>query len=114
MKRLDLRIPTVEEPFIELTMFDPCHFEVLLKDDEEEDIEEILNHEIIHAAIFRTEGYLATTHLDGLTWWEKAKEDGKLHLAFSWRGWVIFQLPLWECFSKSHKFDKTLRLSEQK
>lgn len=89
-----LRIATKEDGHIHTTTIDPCLDEIILvktKDEDgkvcetnkelEDDIEEVLNHEILHIIVKRLSNYLVCCAMDDISGWCKT-EEGKDKIIF--------------------------------
>lgn len=92
--RILLRVADIEDGQIHTTTIDPCFDEVILvktKDEDgkvcetnqelEDDILEVLNHEVLHILIKRAKTYLVSCSLDEISGWCKTKE-GKDKIIF--------------------------------
>jgi len=89
-----LRVATKEDGHIHTTTIDPCLDEIILvktKDEDgkvcetnkelEDDIEEVINHEILHIIVKRLNNYLVCCAMDDISGWSKT-EEGKDKIIF--------------------------------
>jgi hypothetical protein len=87
-RRINLRIANEEDGQLHTTTIDPCLDEIILvktKDEDgkicetdkelEDDIEEVVNHEILHIIVKRLKNYLVSCSLDEISGWCKTENE---------------------------------------
>lgn len=91
---INLRIATDEDGDISTSTIDPCLDEIVLiktRDENgkicetdkelEDDVEEVINHEILHIIVKRLKSYLVSCSMDEISGWCKT-EEGKDKIIF--------------------------------
>ena len=87
-RTITLRIAIDEDGQLPSSTIDPCLDEIILAKtkgetdkEQEDDIEEVLNHEILHIIVKRLKNYLVCCSLDAISGWCKT-EEGKDKIIF--------------------------------